>query len=135
MDENAEVSYKEQAEQRKFEPLDKEKLNKLNEQTEYKSGMLIRLVRIIRDNPDLLVLGVIVITFCLAGYWLAKIHFGMTTEQIKVQMWDFIEFTGIVLAGVIAVIGKIFMAQGTITQSLSKSAGKEADASGRTLIR
>ena len=126
---------KEQAEVRKFEPLTKEQQIALNEETEHKTGCLIRLMRIVRDNPDLIVLSIIIIAFCLAGFWLAKIKLGMTTEQIKLQVWDFIEFVGIVVVGVGALIGKLFVAQGSITRSLSKSATKEADVSGRTLIK
>ena len=126
---------KEQAEVRKYEQLTKEQQIALNEETEHKTGCLIRLMRIIRDNPDLIVLGIVIIAFCLAGFWLAKIKLGMTTEQIKLQVWDFVEFVGIVLVGVGALIGKLFVAQGTITRSLSKSATKEADVSGRTIIR
>lgn len=126
---------KNQAESRKFKTLTKEEQQELNEKTEYKSGLLVRFIRIIRDNPDLIILSIIVISFCLAGYWLAKIELGMTTEQIKIQMWDFVEFVGIIIMGAIALIGKLFVAQGSITKSLSKSALKEADASGRTLIK
>ena len=126
---------KDQAESRKFKTLTKEEQQELNEKTEYKSGLLVRFIRIIRDNPDLIILSIIVISFCLAGYWLAKIELGMTTEQIKIQMWDFVEFVGIIIMGAIALIGKLFVAQGSITKSLSKSALKEADASGRTLIK
>ncbi len=132
MEEN---SIKEQSEIRKFETIDKEKIKKLNEETEYKSGYLVRFIRIIRDNPDLIMLGIIVIVCCACGYWLARIQLGMTSEQIKIQVWDFIEFVGIVLLGVTALIGKLFMTQGTITKSLSKSATKDADVSGKTIVR
>ena len=134
-DKTDEQGIKEQAEKRKYKQLTKEEQEEANKQTEYKTGALIRLIRIIRDNPDLLVLGIIVLAFCIGGYWLAKIHLGLTTDQIKLQVWDFIEFVGIILVGVGALIGKLFVAQGSITKSLSKSATKEADVSGRTLIR
>lgn len=128
-------TFAKQAEIRKFETISPEKMKKLNEETEYKSGYLMRFIRIVRDNPDLIVLGIIVIVCCAGGYWLAKIQLGMTSEQIKIQVWDFIEFVGIVLVGVSALIGKLFMTQGTITKALSKSAAKEADVQGRTIVR
>lgn len=126
---------KEQSEQRKFKTLTKEEQSKLNEETEHKTGFFVRVIRIIRDNPDLIVLTIIVLSFLVAGYWLAKIKLGLTTDQIKVQIWDFIEFVGIVLVGISALVGKLFVAPGVITQSLSKSASKEADSGGRTLIK
>lgn len=120
---------------KKYKLLTEEEKKEINKKTEYKSGFLVRFVRIIRDNPDLIVLGIIVLAFCVGGYWLAKIHLGLTTDQIKIQVWDFIEFVGIVLVGISALIGKLFMTQGTITKSLSKSATKEADKYGRTILK
>lgn len=126
---------KDQSENRKFKTLTKEEQQELNEQTEHKTGLLVRFIRIIRDNPDLIILSIIVVSFCLAGYWLAKIELGMTTEQIKFQIWDFVEFVGIIIMGAIALIGKLFVAQGSISKGLSKSALKDADSSGRTIIK
>jgi hypothetical protein len=126
---------KEQAEKRKFETITKEQQADLNKKNEHKTGLIIRLIRVVRDNPDLIVLGIMVLAFLVAGYWLAKIKLGLTTDQIKVEIWDFIEFVSIVFVGLSALIGKLFMNQGTITKSLSGSASKDADASGRTIVK
>lgn len=120
---------------KKYKLLTEEEKKEINKKTEYKSGFLVRFVRIIRDNPDLIVLGIIIVLFCLAGYWIAIIKLGMTTEQIKLRVWDFVEFVGIVLLGVAALVGKLFIAQGTITKNLSKTASKEADLSGNTILK
>jgi hypothetical protein len=124
--------FKEQ-EVKKFRTLTIEDQTLINKETEYKSGLIIRAIRMIRDNPDLIVLSLIVIACCAFGYWVARIKLGLTTDQIKIQIWDFIEFIGIVLVGVSAVVGKLFMTQGTITRALSGQAKKDADVTGNTM--
>lgn len=104
-----------------------------NIKTEQKTSMIRRLVRIVTNNPDLVVLTVVVMLALLVGYYVSIIKLGLTTDQIKLQIADFIEFVVISVSAVIALIGKLYVKQGEISQSLSKSVGKKSDITGRSI--
>lgn len=104
-----------------------------NIKTEQKTSMIRRLVRIVTQNPDLVVLTVVVMLALLVGYYVSIIKMGLTTDQIKLQIADFIEFTVIAVSAVIALIGKLYVKQGEISQSLSKSVAKKSDITGRSI--
>lgn len=104
-----------------------------NVKTEQKTSMIRRLVRIVTNNPDLVVLTVVVMLALLVGYYVSIIKLGLTTDQIKLQIADFIEFVVISVSAIIALIGKLYVKQGEISQSLSKSVGKKSDITGRSI--
>lgn len=137
MDKQGDVVFKDQAEKRKeevkFKELTPEEQAELNKQTEAKTGLFIRFVRMVRDNVDQIWKFIMIGSFCFFVYFFLKVKLGMTSDQIKLFWDDFLYLVISLFAALGTFLGSNYIPQGTISRAWSKSATKRSDASGRSL--
>ena len=107
---------------------------KVNEETEHKTGLLIRIIRIVKENPDIVILGVLVLAVLALGYSFARFYLGLTVKEIKIEVFDFLEFVAAFIFAVSAFVGKLYVKQGAISKALSGQTEKEADLYGKSII-
>lgn len=114
--------------------ISKQEQEEINKKLERKTGFFKRLIRICSQNPDLILLVLIVFFSCLAGYYICRLKLGMTIQEIKLEVLDFIEFTTFILVTAVTFVSKLFVKQGVISRELSNSTQKPSDLTGRSLI-
>ena len=117
-----------------LEKISKEKQEELNKYNERKTSFFKRLIRICSQNPDLILLVLIVFFSCLAGYYICRLKLGMSVQEIKLEILDFVEFVSFIIITCITFISKLFVKQGVISRELSNSTQKPSDLTGRSLI-
>lgn len=119
-------------EEKKFRIRTEEDLNRENLSTRRRTGIVIRFFRMIRDNPDLFLLGIIVCSCMLAGWFMARFYLGLTINEIKTEVTELVFLCIFIVTSVATAIGKVFVKQGLISTSLSGRMDHEHDALGRS---
>ena len=108
------------------------------EQGRTKTSKTTLVYRNVKRNPDILLLILVILTCVALGYCIARVKFGVTAEQIKTGIGDFVSILGAIIAAIIAVIGKLHTAQGPISKAMSGTANKDEsqlDQWGRTIVK
>lgn len=105
-----------------------------NQATRRKTGLVIRTMRVLDDNPDLVRLGIVIFCMGAVGYFAARIWLGLTAEQIKSEITEFIGFIVFLFLTVWNTIKKIYTQQGVISSSLSGRIDREHDTGGNSVV-
>lgn len=120
----------------------KRKKMTLNEQRESvrkrrkKTGTTTLVYRNVKSNPDLVYLGLIVLSCLALGFFIAKILYGVTAKDVIGYMWELAQIIVAGAAVVAFVIAKIFTRAGPIAESCQSNGNKEnTDKFGRTIIQ
>lgn len=95
------------------------------------------LYRNVRRNPDLLLWGLALLAALAVGYFVARLKFGMTGEEVAVGLRDFLEFLGAALVALGLAVAKLYAKAGPIVESLQKKGNKapeQLDEFGRTIV-
>lgn len=133
-DANFEQELKDRCEFRKRSMDDQESENK---ETERRSGALIQTIRLLVDNPDLILLICIIVFFTFSGYLFCRIYLGLTHAEIKTATEEVFWLIGFAISGMISTAAKLAVKQGAISQSLSgyveSKMHKARDTYGRSL--
>lgn len=117
-----------------MEIISEEEKRKQMEETKQSTGFFSRVVRIVVQNPDLVVLFFLVVSVLGVGWCVARFYFGMTTSEVKLYFSDMLEFIGFALIAIASFFGKLYTKQGTISKTLSSVTDKKADISGRSIV-
>ena len=129
-----EPGYKKQAEERKKMTLDEQRENTRKKRKV--TGKTTLVYRNVKSNPDLVFLGLIVLSCLALGFCIAKAVYGVTAKDVIDYIWDFAQIV-VTLAGAIAfVVAKIYTKPGPIAESFQSNGNKEnTDKYGRTIIQ
>jgi len=94
------------------------------------------LYRNVRRNPDLVFWGLALFLCVSAGYLIARIKYGVTTDELSVGVADFVEFIVVAVSAVVFAVAKLFAKVGPVVESLKKRGNKDEnlDEYGRTIV-
>lgn len=84
-----------------------------------RTGVIVRTIRIIRDNFDIFLFLLCVFLLAGAAWFAARFYLGLTANQIKTEISELIYCLVLVCAGIATGVGKLFAKQGTISKTLS----------------
>lgn len=104
-----------------------------NTRTRRRTGFIIRLFRVMRDNPDLFLLGLIVMFCMAAGWFAARFYLGLTANEIRTEVAELVWLVIFIVTSVATAIGKIFVKQGVISSTLSGRVNNDHDVAGRSI--
>lgn len=99
----------------------KEEQEKYNKKTARKTGFIIRLIRICKNNKDIIWLSILTISLIFAGYFLAKVIANITDKEIIYGLWDFGKFIFASIVAITAFLLKLFAKKGTLSMKMSSS--------------
>ena len=114
--------------------MSREEQEQYNKKTARKTGLAIRFFRILRDNPDVVLLLLVVFSAVCAGYFFARFYVGLSLTEMKIGVAEFFEFLFAFIITVSAFIGKLYTKQGIISKTLSGRMEKESTLDGRSII-
>lgn len=89
-----------------------------------KVKFLIRIIRNIWNNKDLLIMACIVIIFTSVGYLTAVLCYKMTAMDIAQSAKDFLYVLTAVILGITTLVARVITPSGPINEGLSKKATK-----------
>lgn len=104
-----------------------------NRKTRRKTHVLIRLIRILRDNPDMVALFFVMLFTCGVGYFAARIYLGLTATQIRTEAFEFVCFFVTMFAAIVSAIKKVCTQQGVISSAMSGRVTDAHDPSGNSI--
>ena len=110
------------------------KTHEYNRSTRRRTGLFIRMFRVFRDNPDIVALGVVLVCALSLGYFVARIYFGLTSAQIKLELYEFLGFLFTAIATIMASLKKVCTKQGVISSALSKRIEDDHHPNGNSMI-
>jgi len=90
-----------------------------NEKHRQKRSVTTLAVRNVKKNPDLLLFGLAVFICVCFGYCIARVKYGLTAEQIKVGIEEFVYVIIAFVTGVAVIIGKLHTKAGTLARKWS----------------
>jgi len=94
------------------------------------------LYRNVRRNPDIIFWGLALFLALTAGYCLARLKFGLTSEEVVLSFREFLEFFVAAFAALLFALAQLFAKAGPLVEQLRKKANKEdVDDYGRTIIQ
>jgi hypothetical protein len=117
-----------------FEKLTPEEITQQNKKNKRKTGIAIRMVRIARDNPDIAILMLVIVSVFFAGYFFCRIYLGLTANEIRTELSEFVGLIFFMITTVFAGLGKLYVKQGVISSSLSGRISNDHDVSGNSII-
>jgi len=120
-----------------LKPMDGDEKKELLKETQKKTSFIVRFLRMIKNifvyNLDLVFLTVLIMCFLLLGYYIAVFRLGLSTNEIKIHINDFLTLVGTLLVGIFSIIGKICVEKGEMSKKMTNQVLKKSDRFGRTI--
>jgi len=132
-DDNTE-EYKKQAE--KLKKMTPEEQREFIKKGRKKTTTTTLIYRNVRSNPDLVYLGLIILSCMAVGFFVAKTMYGVSAKAIISYIWEFAQIVIAIIMAAAFVIAKIYTKPGPIAESFQSNGNKEnTDKYGRTIIQ